>query len=718
MAVVETPTTAPAKAQSQSKQVALLAPAFAGTVFVSAFLLFQVQPLISKAILPWFGGSPAVWTTCMVFFQVALFAGYAYAHAVTRYVPAKAQLLLHLALLAAALVFLPIIPSEELKPQGSDQPVARILTLLGLTVGLPYFILSTTGPLVQAWFARAFPGRSPYRLYALSNIGSLAALITFPIVFEPAFALGSLAYIWSGLFVVFTALCAVSAYAALGRTSADARTVRSQSASNVADPAPSWWLRAVWLLLPAWSCMMLLTVMNYVCQDVAPVPLLFVAPLSLYLLSFIIAFDHPRWYRRAIYAPAMLIALLLVGGLGEWPSWLGESFEIGFASEVILYFVALFLLCMVCHGELAQLRPAPSYLTEYFLMLSAGGAIGGLFVSLVAPRIFTVYYEWNMGLVGSIIGAGLLTATVIAHRVPHQQQLLRWIVGALVAAATLFSASVVWDWQAWSSAPLYRARNFYGLVSVRELDVGEPTHHYAFVSGSIRHGRQYADPARRREPISYFAPHTGIGQALTYVTKKEDAHVGVVGMGVGVVATYAKPGQTFRMYEINPEVDYIARKYFTYLSDCEAQCDVILGDARLELARELKDSGSHRFDLLCLDAFSGDSVPAHLLTDEAFKLYEQHLAPDGIMCFNITNTYLDLSGVVQALAESNGYQTRRIAQPGESAKLYFRTDYMLVTKDEDFLKTHQDHLPEGVTQKHRQPLLWTDRYSNVFSILK
>jgi hypothetical protein len=717
MVVAESQEIPRAAGARESQGGPLLAAAFAGTVFVSAFLLFQVQPLVSKAILPWFGGSPAVWTTCMLFFQVALFLGYAYAHAVTRYVPRKAQLVLHLALLAAALVFLPIIPSDTLKPQGSEHPVQRILVLLSLTVGLPYFILSTTGPLLQAWFAKAFPGRSPYRLYALSNIGSLAALLTFPVLFEPAFALGSLAWLWSGLFVVFGLLCAFSAYAALGRPTAIEAPALATVASAKAV-APSWPMRAIWLLLPAWSCMMLLTVMNYVCQDVAPVPLLFVVPLSLYLLTFIIAFDHPRWYNRSLYAPALLVVLFLIGGMSVWPEWFEPAIELGFVAQLVLYFSGLFLICMVCHGELAQLRPAPKYLTEYFLMLSAGGALGGLFVSLVAPRIFTTYFEWNIGLVGSFLFAGALALTVSFDGLTRLQLQRRGGVIVLEVLALLTIAGLIWKWEAWSSSPLYRARNFYGLVSVTEGGIGEPWHYRAFVSGSVRHGRQYVDPQLRREPISYFAPHTGIGQALESLRAKSDARVGVVGMGIGTVATYAEPGDYYRLYEINPEVEHIARKYFTFLEDCRGQAEVILGDARLELDRELKDHGSHDFDLLCLDAFSGDSVPAHLLTTEAFEIYEGHLKPDGILCFNITNSYLDLSGVVQALADKHGFQTRRIATPPDDDKLFYRTDFMLVTKNKAFLDAHPDRLPAGITEKHTKPVLWTDRYSNVFGILK
>lgn len=691
----------------------VLALTLAGTVFLSAFLLFQVQPLISKAILPWFGGTPAVWTTCILFFQVVLFLGYAYAHALTRFVVPKAQVMLHVVLLLAALLFLPIIPREIFKPENSEHPAARILLLLLLTVGLPYFMLSTTGPLVQAWFARAFQGRSPYRLYALSNVGSLAALLTFPVLFEPALDIGQMAWLWSGAFLLFAALCSISAYLSLVR-SPNLPASQQQAAEG---KQPTWLLRGVWLLLPAWSSMLLLTTMNYVCQDVAPVPLLFVVPLAIYLLTFIIAFDHPRWYNRALYAPATVVALLLVAGLDEWPAWLG--IDLNYIHELIVYFSALFLVCMVCHGELAGMKPAPAHLTEYFLLISLGGALGGLFVSLVAPQIFHTFYEWNIGLLGSFLLACGLTVGSLLSALAGRQLALRWTIaasGLLVASAGAYQIE---QWQAWSNSPLYRARNFYGLVSVREYGRDNPRwHNRVFVSGSVKHGRQLQHPERRREPIAYFHPQTGIGRAIEHFRDRSDTRVGVVGMGIATVATYAQPGHYYRFYEINPEVDHIARTYFTFLDDCRGEYEVVLGDARLELERELKQGQPQRFHVLCLDAFSGDSVPAHLLTSEAFELYVRHLQDDGVICFNITNRYLDLSGVVEGLAREHGFQTRRIATESDLDRFHYRTDFILVTRNEDFLVQNPERLPDDAASPFAQPVVWTDRYSNIFSILK
>ncbi len=654
----------------------------------------------------------------MLFFQLVLFLGYAYAHAMTRWVRPKTQFIIHGVLLLVALIFLPAIPSDIWKPSNAEQPATRILVLLAATVGLPYFILSTTGPIIQAWFARAFAGRSPYRLYALSNVGSLAALLTFPLIFEPALTLDAMAYLWSGAFVVFVAICGYSAYKSLLRPDRvdDGKVVSTRSREDVnAGFSVTWSRRFLWVLLPAWASLMLLAVTNYVCQDVAVVPLLWVVPLSLYLLSFIISFDHSRWYSRAVYAPLMMILLWLVGGLYQWPDWIG--WKVGFVQELMFYFGGLFVLCMVCHGELALLKPPPAQLTEYFLLISFGGALGGTFVSLVAPEVFDTFFEWNIGLAGSFLLACGLTLVAILQSLTR---LSAWRKIAIPVGILLSVVGVwqIWGWQAYSTDEvIHRARNFYGMVSVQEHYKNDPLnpnlHHFAFVSGAVKHGRQYADPARRREPIAYFGPHTGIAQAIKFVGQRPKSRVGVVGMGIGTVATYAKQGDYVRMYEINPEVDRIAHNHFTFLSDCEGKCEIVLGDARLALERE----EPMHFDLLCLDAFSGDSVPTHLLTTEAFKVYLEHVNSDGILCFNITNSYLDLSGVVEALAQEHGLQTRRIGTIADHEKLYYSTDYILVTNNQSFLETHADQLRAGV-HGPGPIVLWTDHFSNIFRILK
>ena len=379
----------------------------------------------------------------------------------------------------------------------------------------------------------------------------------------------------------------------------------------------------------------------------------------------------------------------------------------------VTYFASLFLICMLCHGELARLQPHPRYLTEYFLMMSAGGALGGLFVSVIAPSIFDTFFEWKIGLWGSFVIAVLLSAAALEPLVSAGLGAKRLALGlgtlGILAAGSYFIA----EWQKSDETPIYMNRNFYGRVAVYEYDQETPMHHRTFKSGRVAHGQQYLADDKRRMPIAYYGEETGAGRVLAALRDKPDARVGVIGMGAGTMAAFAEPGHYYRIYEINPEAIHIAQNYFSYLKDCKGECDIVLGDARLSLERE----EPNHFDVLCLDAFSGDAVPAHLLTDEAFQIYEKHLKPDGVLVFHVTNSYLNLVPVVEGLAEKHGYQWTRFYIPRDSEKLRFRTDYMLVTKNEEFLKAHPSEVPAERVSTLKVPL-WTDRYNNIFQILR
>lgn len=706
---------------------------FALTILVSAFLLFQVQPLISKFILPWFGGSPAVWTTCMLFFQLTLFGGYAYAHILTRFFSPRKQGVVHLSLIALALALaLPTIaPSVSWKPLDPSHPTGRILWLLAATVGMPYFLLSTTGPLVQAWFARAWPGRSPYRLYALSNAGSLAALVTFPFVFEPAFASDTQAGMWTAAFGLFAALCGACAVwilrlpqtepgAAGAAALATHDTLTDVHRLTLVAQRPTVGRRMLWIALPACASLMLLATTNYVCQDVAVIPFLWVVPLSLYLLTFIICFDHPRWYRPMLMGVAALALLILSAGAADD---LFDLFQIRmtFVHELALYFSTMFFACLVCHGQLVRLRPAPRFLTEFYLLISAGGALGGVFVTLIAPHIFRTHFEWTLALGASlIVAAAVLIEGILrwAGNAPPRN-LGKWLAFAAVGIAALGSVHWLIETASGSSEAIYRARNFYGTVSVLESDRDNPDmHHRTFVSGTTRHGRQFMAPDKRRIPISYFAEHTGIGQTLKYFQNLPGARFGVVGMGVGVVATYAKPGQYVRFYEINEQVNDIAHHYFTFLSDCLCPYDVVLSDARLALERELAAGQPQHFDVLALDAFTGDAPPVHLLTDEAFAIYLKHLNPDGVIVVNITNRYINLAPVINAVAKKYGLGVTRVMTDYEPEKLLYRTDFMMLTRNQNFLAAVPPVLLAEYLQPDYDVPLFTDKFSNLFTILK
>lgn len=675
---------------------------------LGAFLLFQVQPVISKFILPWFGGSPGVWTTCMLFFQLVLFGGYSYAHVLSRRKPLT-QAWVHVALLLLAALVLPIVPGAGLKPAGAANPSWQILLLLAATVGLPYFVLSATSPLVQVWYSRVYPTRTPWRLYALSNAGSLTALLTYPFLIEPRWDVVWQAWIWSGCFVLFALLMGACALGEWKRGSAEAaRRLLEETRIDAMAPGPGWWRRVGWILLPAFASLMLLATTNHVCQDVAVIPFLWVVPLALYLVTFIICFDHPRWYRRAAWALPAMLAIVLTSGLYNIP-W---EWKPGFVMELVIYFATMFLVCMVCHGELARLKPGTSHLTEYYLLMSAGGALGGLLVSLIAPLVFTTFMEWSLGLVGGFV---LVTWVAYCGLVARRSDGTRKLAGAAVALVAVVALYFLVGWEFLSfGGALERSRSFYGTLRVEAWThdtVGEV--HSLYCSGT-EHGRQHMDPAKRRDPLTYYGRETGVGMVLDALKAKPDAKVGIIGMGTATVACYAEPGQTYRFYEINPDVVTMARKWFTFIDDLQARgarYELALGDARLSLEHE----PAQRFDALLLDAFSGDSVPVHLLTREAFAIYQRHLQPDGVIAVHITNKYLNLAPVVERLAREYGFLTTRQCVDPQGLAGHYQPDYLLLTRDAGFIRAHPPAPPP-----YARPLdvpLWTDHAHNLFQIL-
>ncbi|MGE0377712.1 MAG: spermidine synthase, partial [Planctomycetaceae bacterium] len=603
---------------------------FAATIFGSAFLLFQVQPLISRFILPWFGGSPAVWSTCMLFFQVVLFGGYLYAHLISTGLSSRWQAVVHAALLLTAAILLPITPDESWKPQAAENPTLRILLLLAASVGLPYFLLSSTGPLLQRWFSLQAPGVSPYRLYALSNVGSLLALVTFPFLVEPAFSSPMQAAIWSWGFRGFVLLCCVCA----ARQWSISPTVRPRVATRGLEMggSPSWGDRSMWFGLAAVASVMLLATTNQVCLDVATVPFLWILPLTIYLLSFILCFDGNRWYSRKTYVAMLFVSLIavintLMGGV-----------NVSIILQVLVYLIGLFFCCMVCHGELASQKPGVRHLTSFYLLLSAGGATGGVFVGLIAPYVFAGYWELHVGLL-----ACLLVTPLVYYR--DQASVLyrgasRPIWTTILVTVSLLGVGLARHAWGMLGESIAVSRNFYGVLRVE--DNAEHTRRALF-HGTILHGMQFLDPEQRSIPTSYYGVRSGVGTVLRQHRAGERRRIGIVGLGVGTLATYGTPRDLFRCYEINPEVVRLAEEYFTFLSDTPAETEIILGDARLSLGHE----PDQQYDVLVLDAFSGDAIPTHLLTREAADLYARHLRNDGILCVHISNIHFDLRPVVQ-----------------------------------------------------------------------
>jgi hypothetical protein len=680
--------------------------AFSLTIFWGACLLFLVQPLIARFILPWFGGGPAVWTTCMLFFQVLLLGGYAYAHlSISRLTPRR-QVITHLSLLALSVALLPITPGDHWKPTDGSHAAGHILLLLLACLGLPYLVLSATGPLLQAWFSKANPGVSPYRLYALSNIGSLLALLAYPFVLEPQLARQDQAEYWSYGLVLYAGLAAWCGYKVWHSDGADA----AKPASADDEPTPTMLRRLLWFALPACGVMLLLAITNKLCQDIAVVPFLWVLPLGLYLLSFIVSFDSPRWYHRAFWLP--LLAVLL--GLVLQNLYQAESHP-DITPLATLYLGTLFVACMVCHGEVFRLRPGANRLTGYYLSISAGGAVGGLFVALVAPFVFPDYFELHLAL--------FLTAALVIivlrqdPALPFRQGRARWAwsIPFIALAAMGYGLADVATTSLRGS--LSTTRGFYGVLKVNDNDAGSAElHHLTLQHGATIHGLQYVDPEKRTFPSSYYTSTSGIGRLLRAHKPGGGRKVGAIGLGCGTLATWGLKGDTFRFYEINDDVARLATSTFTYLKDSKAKTELVMGDARLSMERE----ADQQYDVIVLDAFSSDAIPVHLLTLEAFDHYQRHLKPDGAIAVHVSNRYLDLHPVVYRIADKIGFPAVTIDDNDtayEDAGFY-GSDWIIMTRNQVLL---QQPLLKDVTKETvefpARIMYWTDERSDLLSIL-
>jgi hypothetical protein len=731
---------------------------YAATVALSAFLLFLVQPIIAREILPWFGGSAAVWTTCMVFFQVALLAGYFYSDTVIRRLAPRRQALLHTVLLLASLAFLPIGPGDGFKPADASNPIGRILLLLTATIGLPFLMLATTGPLVQAWFARSFRQAQVYRLYALSNLASMLALIAYPPLIEPNASSRAQAVGWSVAYTVFAVLAIAAAWYGVRRGASSGRgmalaTVDAHAEGIAAPPEPASAItldeaiaaasagvpsaagrqagsgasagsgagagpgggygalsagpptlaeQGLWLVLAALGSMLLLSVTSHITQNVASVPFLWVLPLSVYLITFILCFDGKGWYWRPQYfVLASVLAVLMIGGLSWSPRGMGvERGLLPIDEAVPLYAFGLFVCCMFLHGELVTRKPAPAHLTRFYLMISLGGAVGGLLVGIVAPLVFVSYWELPLALLAVAVLVGALASGG-----------LRAVgTAAVVACAALFGDYVTFV--RFDAVEL--SRNFYGTLRVKVAFADdEKLARRRLLHGVILHGEQFDRPDWRRLPTTYYGVSSGIGRTIETMMPTGPLRVGLIGLGIGTLATYGREGDVYRLYELNPEVLDLAQRRFTFLADSRATIEPALGDARLVLERE----PPQRLDVLAVDAFSSDSIPVHLLTREAMQVYRRHLASGGAIAFHISNRFLDLSGVVRQLADEVGMAAVRLLDdPGPDHYLY-RSDWIVVTGNRALIDALRE---QGGVDAPRRPGLrpWTDDHHNLFQVLK
>ena len=770
-----------------------LAPAIA--VFTSAFLLFQLELVIGKHVLPWYGGAPAVWTTCMLFFQVALLAGYGWAHWLGDRLDPARQRAAHLAALALGVAViaaqwavwgLPLLPPPAWRPSGDADPASGIVRLLAVAVGVPFVVLAATGPLVQRWAARIRPGRSPYRLYALSNLGSLLGLLSFPLVVEPRLRLGSVAVLWGGGFAAFAIACGRVAQRQARRATAalEPRDLADEDARRprLADVA-------LWLALPCAAVVMLLAVTNQICQEIAVVPLLWVLPLAIYLGTFVVCFQHERAYRREVCLP------LLVAGAALACVLLYRGVDVAVPLQVAGWSAVLAACCMSCHGELARLAPTPRRLTAFYLVVAGGGALGGVLVAVAAPLVFNGYWELHAGLAACCAlavlalladrtswlregrtwpalaallaaaggtaalfwSAGAATGGGAAPLAPSVARLAAPLAGALVLllllgrrmrrsgggrsrpivgvaclaiALSLLSLVLRAHLRAAQAAALVSRRDFFGVVSV-DRDAGDNALGPALYlrHGRIVHGFQLTDPALRALPTAYFGERSGIGLALRFHSCRAGApaerrplRIGVVGLGIGTLAAYGAGGDLVRFYEISPAVIRLAsgrERVFTYLEDARARVEVVPGDGRVSLERELRDPDAPRFDVLAMDAFSGAAVPLHLLTREAFATYLARLDPErGILAVNISNRNVDLQGVVRRLAAEFGLSAVEVEGARSADGAQWHSLWALLTRDLAFLR-----VPDVAAASRPLPAaapapLWTDDHSSLLDVVE
>jgi hypothetical protein len=605
---------------------------FATTIFLGAFLLFSLQPMMGKFLLPWFGGGTAVWSACLLFFQVVLLAGYAYAHCSARWLRPRTQAIAHATFVFLALLCLPVIPDARWQPNGDTNPTLSILLLLTATVGLPYLVLSTTGPLMQYWFSLIRPNTSPYPLYALSNAGSLVALVSYPFLLEPLFTRKSQALIWSyGMagYALLIGVCALILWRA--------RPVPTmpEPASNTETASSSWMTKALWLLLPACASTLLLATTNKICLDVTVMPFLWVLPLAAYLLSFVWSFAG-RYRRRlqgaTLAIPLLMVAYILYNPPGELPL------------QIPILVFALYYCCLVCHGELYRLKPGSRDLTSYYLMIATGGALGSALVTVIAPLIFDDYFElhWGFAMVPVLM-------TVIHWReggalVVQGKSMSLWRLSAV--ASILFGIMLYGQVKSVGRNRVAAFRNFYGVLKVFDVPPNAPREAVALYCGTTFHGLQLVRPGFEEVPTGYYHERTGVGLLMSLFSRERGRRIGVVGLGTGTLAAYGRTNDVMRFYEINPMDIKVATERFSFLSRSQALTETILGDARLSLERE----SPQQYDVLVLDAFSSDAVPVHLLTREAFRVYERHLKPDGVIAAHVSSKHLNLIPVLEAAA--------------------------------------------------------------------
>lgn len=685
------------------------------TIFLSAFLLFQVQPIIGKYILPWFGGTSGVWLTSLLFFQILLLLGYSYSYLLSRF-SLKAQTIIHCLLTFLTTLILsslffnwssPITPSIDLKLPDTISPIVQVLTFLFISVGLPYFLLATTSTVLQNWFGLVVYKKSPYLLYAFSNAGSLLGIMSYPFIMEPFLSLQVQGIWWSIGFLLYGIIllyCCLKIFFS-----------KQKNKTIAVDAAVAPIKKRVigyWLFLSTTSSIMLMAVTSLLTQAVAPIPFLWLLPLGLYLLSFILCFSDDNWYWRNFYAYLFLTTgpLALVFTQSSAPTiWIGIS----------VYSLALFSICMLCHGELYKRKPPSQQLNIFYLILALGGALGGIFVGIIAPLLFNGFWEIYVGFYLSLL---LSFFVLVKYRnssmyrkmhtfffSSHEFYFFVLIGVPMIIFSVALTITVI---SGYDSVKTWR--NFYGVLTYKTKQVGNETQAY-LIHGRIIHGMQYFGK-RQTEPVSYYHPRSGVGLLMaSYPRDEKGIRVGVVGLGAGVLAAYGKKGDYYKFYDINPQVVDVAKNQFTYLKDSPATIDIALGDGRLVLEQEIQKK-KEPYDILVVDAFSDDAIPVHLLTKEALQIYLKRLSSNGVLAFHISNNYLELKHIIAALAKDAQLEMSLIVSPTKGD--YPRTEWVLLTRNKQFLSIPAIAVVESKNVMYKDISAWTDTYSNLFQILK
>ena len=693
---------------------------FLVTIFISSFLLFQIQPILAKMALPFFGGGAAIWTACMLFFQLFLLLGYLYSHCLTKLSNLNHQVIIHCALVTTSLICLPISPFIGDISFGWQSPQLDIMLSLFIGIGFPYFLLSSTAPLIQKWYSTIPENNEPYRLYSLSNLGSLLALLSYPFLIEPMLTTDFQASVWSIGYGTFAAFMLLTGYQLYGKK-VD-RLMLDESTKGIEDiegvenigtkHEPSNML--LWLLFSAASVILMVSTTSAMTQNIPPTPFLWILPLCIYLLTYIICFDNEKWYVRKYwficFAGSSLAAILMF--------FIGTQFNI--VMQVGIYSLILFFACMLCHGELARLKPNKNKLTLFYLIMALGGVIGSLFTSIVAEHVFTQYYEFLVGiaLVYLLFSCSLWRESANKQLV-KQVRKQNYYLGVLsIVGLFAFSLYFIKLNNLYYQEDVYNSRNFYGTLAVKDFkELEQPTR--ILFDGATSHGKQSLSSQRSDILTSYYRVGTGVSLALQQVDVHKSKKVGVIGLGTGTLATYGNVGDDYVFYELNPNVEVAAKNYFSYLSNSKADVSVRLGDARISLQNELEENGSQQYQVLVVDAFSSDSIPVHLLTLEAFQLYWQHLTEDGLLVLHISNNHLDLLPLVATLSEKVGKKMLHFYSASDGATNENTAEWVVVTNNSDFYENEAIQSRATYFElKKEQHVLWTDAYSNLLSVIK